>query len=88
MPTEMGSLMTQDVLENIEEMRENKIWIEKKLSELKNKYPNEFVAIYKKKLVDHNPDYKILIKNLKSKFENIDMVVIEFISGDDYYLVL
>ena len=51
MPSEMGSLITQEVLDNIEEMRESKIWMEKRLSELKTKYPNEFIAIYKKKLV-------------------------------------
>jgi hypothetical protein len=88
MPSEMGSLITQEVLDNIEEMRESKIWMDKRLSELKTKYPNEFIAIYKKKLVGHNPDFKILIRDLKKNYKNIDNFIIEFITGEDYIFIL
>jgi len=88
MSQEMGSLVTQEVLDNIEEMRVSKIWMEKRLPELKTKYPNEFVAIYKKKLVGHNPDFKTLIRDLKKKYEDIDNFIIEFITGEDYIFIL
>ena len=55
---------------------------------LKKEFANEFVAIYKKKIVGHNPDFRVLIRTLKDKHSNIDLIAIEFISGEDYYLIL
>ena len=87
MSTQMGSLVTQEVIDNINEMREDKVWMEESLSKLKRKYSNEYIAIFKKKLIGHDPDFKVLINNLKKKFESIDLITIEFISGEDYVML-
>lgn len=78
----------ETVKNKIEEFRENSVWLEENLKNLQQKYPDVFVAVYKKDVVAHNKDYKMLINFLRKQYNNIDTIVIEFIHGTDYYLVL
>jgi hypothetical protein len=82
------SLVTPEILQRIEETRENKIWMNDRLPELKKQYANKFIAIYKKKIIANDSDFKILIECLKKEHGDISTIMIEFIIGDDYYLVL
>lgn len=79
---------SKEILARIKEMQSNKIWMEENIHELKENYKDKFIAIYKKKIVDNNSDYKVLIQILKDKYNDIDLIAIEYIAGDDYYLIL
>jgi hypothetical protein len=46
------------------------------------------IAVFKKKIIGANPDMKKLMISIRKKQENIDTILIEFISGEDYYLIL
>jgi len=77
----------EEVLEKIQEMNDNAIWMDKEMAVLRKRYPNMFIAIFKQKIVGINPDFKKLIIALKKQFENIDTILIEFINGEDYYFI-
>ena len=79
---------SKDVLAKIEEMQSNKVWMEKNIHALKKKYADKFIAIYKKKIVGNDSDFKVLIQALKNKYDDIDLIAIEFVAGEDYYLIL
>ena len=82
---------SKEIIKKIEETRENKLWVEEKIEEFRKGYPDQFIAIYKKKIIGNNSDPKLLIQFLRTKDEfanNLDMIAIEFISGEDYYLIL
>ncbi len=79
---------SKELLARIEEMRSNKIWMEENIHKLKKKFANRFIAVYKQKIVGNDSDFKVLIQTLKNKYDDIDLIAIEFIVGEDYYLIL
>ena len=77
-----------DISSKLKEMNENTVWLNKEMPGLRKKYPNMFIAIFKKKLVGTDPDHKNLLLQMRKKFGNIDTVLIEFINGEDYYFII
>jgi len=84
----IAKINKEEVLEKIQEMNDNSIWMNKEMAVLRKKYPNMFIAIFKQKIVGTNPDHKKLIIALKKQFGEIDTVLIEFINGDDHYFII
>jgi hypothetical protein len=82
------SFVTPEILQRLEEARENESWMNEKLPELKKRYANRFIAIYKKKVIAAGPDFKALVETLKTENRDISAVMIEFMAGEDCYLVL
>ena len=77
-----------DISSKLKEMNENTEWLTKELPNLQKKYPNMFIAIFKKKLVGTDPDHKHLLLKMRKKFGNIDTVLIEFINEEGYYFII
>lgn len=82
------SLITPELLQKLEEARANSAWMNERLPELKKRYANRFIAIYRKKVIAAGPDHKALIESLKKDNRDISAVMIEFLAGEDCYLVL
>ncbi len=74
----------EELAEKIREMNENRIYLDKYSEDLRKKYPDMYVAVFKGKIVGNDPDMKKLIVHMRKKFGNIDTILIEFISGEDY----
>lgn len=78
----------KELADKIHEMNENRIWLDKCANTLRKDYPNMYVAVRKGKVVGNDPDMKKLIVRIRKEFGNIDSILIEFISGEDYYMIL
>jgi len=78
----------KEMAEKIHEMNENRLWLDKTLDALRKDYSDKYIAVFRKKIVDADPDMKKLIIRIKKEFGNIDTIMIEYISGEDYFLIL
>jgi len=56
--------------------------------DMKETYPDSFVAIYEKKVVDHDEDIEALFKRLKEKYDDLSTFVIEYVSTQKVELLL
>ncbi len=70
-------------------LAQDTVWLVNKYDELREQYPNEYVAAYKKRVIDHDKDMLALLERLKSKYnDNISRFAIEFVSAEDFELIL
>ena len=79
------------MVKNIEETRANMLWFDKHREMLRNKYPDQYIAIYRKKIIGNNKDPGSLIRYLRSSktySKKIGLIMIEYIPSNDYYQIL
>ena len=93
MPQTTGRLQKKkyEKMVNISEYKEflsNFSYFHINYDELKRTYPDKFVAVHKKEIVDSDADAESLIKRLREKYSNLDSFVIEFVSSSKVELIL
>lgn len=77
-----------NLIEKLREFESNSKWIDEHYQELREKYPDEYVAVCNRKVADHNPNLIILVDKLKIIYpENYKEIPIEYISKEDYILI-
>jgi len=54
----------------------------------KEKFPDQYVAIFNKQVVDHDVDVIALVKRLSEKYGDLGAVVIEYVSSQKVELIL
>jgi len=69
-------------------LAENTVWLVTRYDELRAKYPNEYVAVHNKRVLDHDVDMFSLLERLKSKHKKTSYIAIEFVSEEDFELIL
>jgi uncharacterized protein YecE (DUF72 family) len=78
----------EEIRERMERSKMNAEWLQSHIKELKEKYGDEFVAVDNKKVIKANQDLNTLVSSLRKKYEHVDVIAIEFISKEDYLLVI
>jgi hypothetical protein len=64
-------------------------WIFAKYSELANRYPEEYVAVYECKVVDHGNDLNRLMERLRTKYDDAaTSMAIQYVSPRKDELIL
>ena len=63
-------------------------WFTKNFSDLKKKYPKKYVAIKDQNVVISASKLETLIKRLKSKFNDPNKFLIDFVPDDTFILVV
>jgi len=77
------------LLEKLRGFEEDSIWINKHYNDLKVKYPNEWVAVFHGKVIDHNHNLKELMEKLKRKYpKDIGDIAVELVSPEEVELIL
>ncbi len=77
------------LVEKLKEFEANTIWIGNHYQEIKGKYPDEYVAVWKEEVVGHGQDLLSLRESLKDRFpEDYNEAVVEFIGSEDVHLIL
>ena len=80
----MGSVVA--VLSRYEE---NAKWVSRHYKELKKKYVDEWIAVLKEAVVDHDCDLEKLVKRLRKNYsENYNEIAIEYITTKEIELIL
>lgn len=77
-----------EMRDTIIEMRANKVWLDGQMHVLRKQYPNMYVAVRKQKVIGADQDFKKLMVSMKTIHGDIDAVLIEFVSAEDYYWIL
>ncbi|MCI0698058.1 DUF5678 domain-containing protein [candidate division KSB1 bacterium] len=77
------------ILEKLRSSEADSIWFNEHYEELKAKYKNEWVAVFRKKVVDHHRNQKVLLRRLRENYpQDSDAIVVEFVSLEDVILIL
>ncbi|MBI1730196.1 hypothetical protein HY229_05310 [Candidatus Acetothermia bacterium] len=67
---------------DFKQFSDDRQWLNSQYEEYKLRYPNEYVAIYKKDLVNHNQSSAKLLTDLKSQLNgSFKNVVIQYINA-------
>jgi hypothetical protein len=75
------------ILKQLRSFSRSTSWITKNIQTLRSKYPDQYVAVYDRKVIGTNVDFDLLFKRLKGKY-NMSHVAIEFIPSEELILVL
>jgi len=68
---------------------ENAKWIIKHYEELKEKFEDEWVAVLKSTVVDHDQELSKLVERLRTRYpENHDEIVVEYVTAKEIELIL
>ena len=77
------------VEEEIKKFEENSRWFSRHYDELSRKYPDEYVAVYNCRIVDHDRDLDRLISRINRKYKDSSRVIaVEFVSSRKVELIL
>jgi len=79
----------QEFLRGLRSFERDSRWIDKHNEELKQIYPDEWVACYEERIVEHNASLEALVEKLRTKYpkEKKDIAV-EFIAKEEIEMIL
>lgn len=81
--------MAISAVEELQHFEKDMDWISKRYTELANKYPEEYVAVYDGEVVGHSSDLNKLMGHLKKKYrEAATYVAIQYVSPKKDELIL
>ena len=81
--------MMVSLVKELKEFEEDFVWLNKHYDELKEKYPEEYVAVFGRRVIDHDPGLEELMKRLKEKYpEDSDKVAIKYVTKRRFEMVL
>ena len=66
---------------------DNLMWFETNKSNYREKYPNKYIAIYKKNIVDSDKDLVLLKERLKERFY-LNYILFKFVPLEDMIVIL
>ena len=75
------------ILKQLKSFRRSTSWIVKNMERMRSEYPDQYVAVYHRKVIDADADFDKLFKRLEGKY-NMSHVAIEFIPSEELILVL
>jgi len=72
----------------LEKFESNGAWLNEHYNEIYEKYRNEFVAVKDRKIIAHNPDFEVLLEELKTMKMDLREVLVEYISEKGYEIIM
>jgi len=79
--------MKVEYLTIFDKQEENWEWFKRNYSRLVGRFDGEHVAVFERKVVDHDKDLKRLVRRVKEKFP-FEHVLVKFVSKEKVVLVL
>ena len=77
------------LVEQLKEYESNTKWIGSHYEGLKKKYPDEWVAVWKEKVVEYSSDLPSLMETLKEKYpDDCKRFSVKYIGIEDVHLIL
>ena len=79
----------QEVLRGLRSFERDSRWIDKHHEELKCLYPDEWVACYEERIVEHDKKLEALVDRLWTKYpEERKHIAVEFIETEEIEMIL
>jgi hypothetical protein len=83
------AVVNRDKILEIRLKRENSEWLNDHRKELRQQYPDRYVAVFDRKVVSQNEDFQIVLSALRKKSEAAPAIAaIEFLNKDEIIWVL
>lgn len=71
----------QDLVEDLTKFEEDFRWLHQHYDRLKSQYPEEYVAVFQKQVVDHDSSLEQLMRRLRAQYpQEVGRIVLEFVS--------
>jgi thiaminase len=68
---------------------ENAKWISKHYEELKKRFRDEWIAVWKGSVVDHDRELSRLVERLRKKYpDNYNEIAVEYVTAKEIELIL
>lgn len=81
--------MQQNIYERLTQFEEDEKWISENYENLKQEFPDEYIAVFQKKVIDHDKDISRLSARLKANYpEKSKHIAVEFIGTKDIDMIL
>ena len=81
--------MTESATDVISDFECNNRWISENYDKLKKQYNNQWVAVLKNAVVDHDSDLKKLVKRLKAQHSKVyNQIAVEYVTSEELDLIL
>lgn len=78
----------QECSRHISEFERNQKWFRENFQRLLKKYREQFVAVFREKVIDHDEDLESLVKRVKEKTKGAKGIYIEFVSDKPIEMIL
>jgi len=79
---------SERIINLLTEQNDNFEWILRNLGELKKRFPNKYIAVKKRSVIETDRNYKSLIEKLKRRHIELNEVTIEYITDKPIKLLL
>jgi hypothetical protein len=81
--------MSSEELKRFEQFEEDMLWIEREFDNLQARYPDEFIAVYRSKVIAHGADHsKVIAQTRAVAATDVSEIAIKFIPADEFAVVL
>ena len=82
-------MKTKTLEQTLDQFEADTIWFDRHYEKFKEQYPDQFVAVYGKTLIDHGKSLDALLRRLQKKYgEETGDIVVEFVSREDVILIV
>ncbi|MDI6655786.1 MAG: DUF5678 domain-containing protein [Candidatus Hydrothermarchaeota archaeon] len=75
-------------LEHIDEFEKNQKWFRENFNKILKQYKEEFVAIFKERIIDHDKDLERLAGRVKAETKGAKGAYIEYVSDKPVEMIL
>jgi len=81
--------MPTQELERFEQFEEDMMWINQQFEDLKARYPDEFIAVYRGEVIAHGADHSRVIAQAQARLDiEISEIAVKFIPAGEFAVVL
>lgn len=77
----------KSILKQLRGFHKSTSWISKNIVRMRTEFPDQYITVYNRKVIDADVDFDSLFNRLQSKYD-MSQVTIEFIPSEEVVLVL
>jgi hypothetical protein len=82
-------MKAKTLAQKLDQFEADAIWLDQHYDQLKEQYPDQFVAVYGKTVIDHGKNLDTLMRRLRKKYgKKTGDVVVEFIPIEEEILIV
>lgn len=77
------------IAQELRGFEENMNWLNKHYEKLKKQYPDKYVAVFDKKVVDHDSDLSTLVRRLETNYaKESNKIAVKYVTTKKIELIL
>jgi len=82
-------MKVKTLAQKLDHFEADAIWLDQNYDKFKEQYPDQFVAVYGKTIIDHSKNIDTLMRRLRGKYgKKTGDIVVRFVSTEEVILVV